>query len=402
MQWYHSLKVKMIAFSLLIFMIYLSSIVLSIHFAKEQYAKKSDAVVQVATTASRIVNNTDKPIHVHDFTRNPAFQSTIAEVQSHNKVLDEILFHVIILTLTATLISYFMLKYIFINPVEQLNAQLQHIPNETLITFKGEGELKLLVDGFNRHTKNLIEAKARENKEYQLRKVHEEMLIQQSKMALMGEMMDSVAHQWKQPLNALTLYSELIRNDFEEGNVDQTYIEKFRKDIQLQIDHMVNTLDEFRSFFRPDKEKQPFKLIDVLNSALFLAKDDILKHHILVKIEQQDEIVIEGFPNEFKHLILNIINNAKDAFIERDIKQRLILIRLIKSEEKTQLEIEDNAGGIPDEVIDTLFEANVTTKEEGKGTGIGLYMSQKIAQKHQAKLWVENRKRGACFIVTFS
>jgi signal transduction histidine kinase len=165
---------------------------------------------------------------------------------------------------------------------------------------------------------------------------------------------------------------------------------------------MVNTLDEFRSFFRPSKEKSDFNLIDTINSALFLAKDDILKSRILVKIEQQDEIVINGFENEFKHLILNIINNAKDAFIENKVTQRLIIIRLIRTERVRKLEIEDNAGGVPSEVIENIFDANVTTKAEGKGTGIGLYLSRQIAQKHHATLSVENREKGACFIVNFT
>jgi len=271
-----------------------------------------------------------------------------------------------------------------------------------LLYCQDRGEIGMLVENLNARTIHLEKAKAKEAKEHEMRIANEEMLMQQSKMAMMGEMMDSVAHQWKQPLNALTLYSELIRNDFEDGVVDKAYIEEFRKNLQVQIDHMVNTLDEFRSFFRPNKERERFKLVDVLNSALFLAKDDILKHRILVKIVQEDNIEINGFPNELKHLILNIINNAKDAFIEHGIEKRLITIALIAPKnDEARLEICDNAGGVPESVIDKIFEANVTTKEEGKGTGIGLYMSQRIAKKHNAELTVENREEGACFIVTF-
>ena len=329
-----------------------------------------------------------------------------AQVLAHfDALFYKILFITVLLTILATILGYLILRHIFVKPIEHINRQLQQsiIDNTetTLLTCRDKGEIGMLVENLNTRTINLAHSKQRESKEHQLRLAHEEMLIQQSKMASMGEMMDSVAHQWKQPLNALTLYSELIRNDFEEGNVDQAYIEKFRKDIQTQIDHMVNTLDEFRSFFRPDKERAEFNLLDVVNSALFLAKDDILKHHILVRIEQQDTIIINGYANEFKHLILNIINNAKDAFIERDIKQRLIRIRLIADSMEKRLEIEDNAGGIPETVIDTLFEANITTKEESKGTGIGLYMSQRIARKHNALLKAENREQGACFIVLF-
>jgi len=327
----------------------------------------------------------------------------IQVLAKNNALFYNVLLITILLTLFATVVGYFILQKLFVQPIESINRQLTNaISENTLLQCRDKGEIGTLVENLNTRAVHLAKAKERESKELQIRKAQEEMLMQQSKMAVMGEMMDSVAHQWKQPLNALMLYSELIRNDFEEGNVDQDYIEKFRKDIQLQIDHMVNTLDEFRSFFRPSKERQPFKLLEVVNSALFLAKDDILKNRILVKIEREDEIIIDGFENEFKHLILNIINNAKDAFVENDISQRLIRIRLISSDEGEKLEIEDNAGGIPEAVIDTLFDANVTTKPEGKGTGIGLYMSRQIANKHHATLTVENREEGACFIVMFA
>ncbi len=326
------------------------------------------------------------------------------QVLAHtNSIFYKILLITTILTLLATLLGYLLLKHIFITPINRINEQLKGALSEnTLLECRDKGEIGLLVDNLNTRTRNLEQAKARENREHELRLEQQEMLMQQSKMAMVGEMMDSVAHQWKQPLNALMLYSELIRNDFEEGKVDKAYVEEFRKNLQVQIDHMVNTLDEFRSFFRPNKEREHFNLLDVVNSALFLAKDDILKNRILVKMMRQDEIEIYGYPNEFKHLILNIINNAKDAFVDNEVKQRLIKINLIASELGDRLEICDNAGGIPESVIDRIFEANVTTKEEGKGTGIGLYMSQQIAQKHQAKITAENRNGGACFIVTFN
>jgi len=233
----------------------------------------------------------------------------------------------------------------------------------------------------------------------------EKLLIGQSKMAAMGEMMDAVAHQWKQPLNALSMYSEIIKSDFEDGSVDKVYIDQFKDDMQVQIDHMVNTLDEFRTFFRPNKEHEMFSLLSIVHSVLFLTKDDLLKNRITVTIEKKDHIDINGSSNEFKHLILNIINNAKDAFNDNNIEKRIITIRLINNDEGKRMEIEDNAGGIPKEIIDDIFKANITSKEEGKGTGIGLYMSTQIATKHNAILSVKNLNDGidgACFTITFN
>jgi len=404
MKWYNSVRVKMIGFFVLIFMIYLISIINTFSML-DPHEALHDISHSRAESAADILSQTpactlSKEDIFKKLSDDPQFNNTYTENSAFKSIVDEVQWRTLVITLLATLIGYFILRAIFIRPIEMLNRQLQEKDTHQTIECHDKSEIGMLAQSLNTRTQHLIRAQARESEEYQLRIEQEEMLIQQSKMAMIGEMMDSVAHQWKQPLNALTLYSELIRNDFEEGNVDQAYIEKFRKDIQLQIDHMVNTLDEFRSFFRPNKEQNDFRLIDVVNSALFLAKDDILKHRILVKIAQEDEIVIHGFENEFKHLILNIINNAKDAFIERHIQKRSIIIRLINTP-KPRMEIEDNAGGIPEEIIDSIFDANITTKEEGKGTGIGLYMSQRIAQKHHAELSVENRENGACFIVTF-
>jgi signal transduction histidine kinase len=324
-----------------------------------------------------------------------------------NQTFKNVLTIIIILTFLATLLGYLLLKKLFANPMESLNEQLKTSSLEDgkhykLLECKDRGEIGLLVDNLNNRSIALDEAQEREAIEIKKRVQNEKMLIQQSKMAAMGEMMDAVAHQWKQPLNALSMYSEIIKSDFDDGSVDEKYIDQFKDDVQVQIDHMVNTLDEFRTFFRPNKEHETFSLINIIDSVLFLTKDDLLKNRITVNIEQKDQIDIDGSSNEFKHLVLNIINNAKDAFNDNNIEKRKINIRLINNKDGKKMEIEDNAGGIPEHIIDDIFKANVTSKAEGKGTGIGLYMSTQIANKHHAALTVKNQNDGACFTVKFS
>jgi C4-dicarboxylate-specific signal transduction histidine kinase len=323
-----------------------------------------------------------------------------------NETFKNVILIVIFLTLLATLLGYLILQHIFVKPIESINEQLkdnlsQDGLHHKLLTCNDNGEIGSLVENLNTRTQSLEAAKASEAKEIEKRIQNEKLLVQQSKMAAMGEMMDAVAHQWKQPLNALSMYSEIIKSDFDEGNVDKSYITQFSIDIQTQIDHMVNTLDEFRTFFRPNKENQEFTISDVLRSVLLLTKDDLLKNRITVKIEQEDPLTIIGSENEFKHLILNIINNAKDAFNERSIEKRELKIRIVQDVKGNRLEIEDNAGGIPEEIIKDIFKANVTSKDEGKGTGIGLYMSTQIASKHHATLSVKNQNNGACFTIKF-
>lgn len=223
----------------------------------------------------------------------------------------------------------------------------------------------------------------------------EKMLQQQAKMAAMGEMMDAVAHQWKQPLNALSMLGQLLKMDYEEGNVDKPYIDDMLKNSDEQIEHMISTLTEFRTFFRPDKEPEPFGLKRCIQTVMLLMKDELMRNQIEVHIESEKEIIINGIENEFKHLILNIIANAKDAFNERERKQRAIYIRYYEEAGNIILQIEDNAGGIPDDIIKDIFKPNITSKEDG--TGIGLYMSAQIAQKLSGQLFVANTERGAEF-----
>ncbi len=324
-----------------------------------------------------------------------------------NDMYSKIIGASIYLTLLATLFGYFLLSKLFIKPIENINRQLylnsiKKDEHYNLLKCNDKGEIGLLVINLNARTRALKESKDREADEIKRRVINEELLEQQSKMAAMGGMMDSVAHQWKQPLNAMSMYSEIIKSDFADGDVDERYIAEFRDNIQLQIRHMLTTLDEFRTFFRPNKEEEHFELIEVINSVLFLTKDEFMKNSITMNILQDDKIDIFGFKNEFKHLILNIINNAKDAFNENNIEGRVITFSLISREDGfDRLEIQDNAGGIPTSVIDDIFKANVTTKAKGKGTGIGLFMSMQIANKHNAKLSVDNRDGGACFVIEF-
>ena len=229
------------------------------------------------------------------------------------------------------------------------------------------------------------------------------MLLQQSKMASMGEMMDAVAHQWKQPLNALTMYSDLFKSDFEEGNVDKAYVNDMLEGVHTQIEHMIHTLSEFRNFFRPNTSVVHFNLLENIKGVLFLVKDEFLKNSIVLEIDINKKLVLTGNENEFKHLILNIINNAKDAFNERKTENRLISIKaFMRKDNNLGIEIKDNAGGIPEEVIEHIFEANVTTKDKDKGTGIGLYMSEQIVEKMGGKIKVFNTGEGACFEIVFN
>ena len=229
----------------------------------------------------------------------------------------------------------------------------------------------------------------------------ERMLAQQAKMAAMGEMIDAIAHQWKQPLNAISMLSELAEMDFEEGEVDLAYMQNHKAQVFAQIEHLIATLDEFRNFFRPNKNSSEFEIKKAIESVLVLVKDEFIKHQIEIELSEEKSLHVEGIENEFKHIVLNILNNAKDAFVDNSIKEKKIAIKITGHEDKNIVSICDNAGGVPEHIIKDIFKPNVTTKAEGKGTGIGLYMSEQIAQKMGGRLRVKNSNKGACFTLEF-
>ncbi len=261
------------------------------------------------------------------------------------------------------------------------------------ISIKKTTALKDELKSINQHLEQRIE------EEVLLREANHKLYEQQAKMAAMGEMMDAVAHQWKQPLNALSLMADLLKEEFTNGNVDQAYVDEMTEVAQTQIQHMVTTLNEFRNFFRPKDKPESFGIKRCIQSVRLLVNDEFIQNNINIHVQSDQEILIYGIENEFKHLILNIINNAKDAFNERELTQRDIYINFYQEDNHINLEIEDNAGGIPESVIHDIFKPEVTTKEEGKGTGIGLYMSMQIAQKLNGSLSVTNTDIGARFLL---
>jgi polar amino acid transport system substrate-binding protein/two-component system sensor histidine kinase EvgS len=230
-----------------------------------------------------------------------------------------------------------------------------------------------------------------------LEKENQEMLFQQAKHAALGEMMDAVAHQWKQPLNAITMLSELLLLEEKDGCVCDKYLQDYKKEIDTQVEHLLVTLSEFRSFFRPDKHAQNVQLLEIINSVELLVKDELMKNTIALEVLCPDDIYIKVIKNEFKHILLNLISNAKDAFIENNISNRKIRIVASQNEDEVILEVSDNAGSIKEEILPYIFESNVTSKPEGKGSGIGLYMSKQIADKMSAELSVKNTAKGALF-----
>ena len=224
-----------------------------------------------------------------------------------------------------------------------------------------------------------------------------EALQQQSKMAAMGEMIGAIAHQWRQPLNVLSINIQNLEYDYEEKLIDEKFVHEFIEKNSHTIDFMSRTIDDFRNFFRVDKEKTIFSVKNAVESSLSMQSAQ-LEHHSVVLSLTGDDFEINGYESEFLQVILNLVNNAKDALLDANIESPKIEIFL----KDKCVYIKDNAGGIPKEVINRIFEPYFTTKEQGKGTGMGLYVSKMIIEDNMgALLKVSNEDDGAVFIIDF-
>lgn len=287
------------------------------------------------------------------------------------------------------------------------NAISLNVDGYIIKPFDFEGFLDVLL----KTTKNIV--MKRENRLYKeslekqvnleisKREAKERLLLQQSKMAAMGDMIDAIAHQWKQPLSSVSMYMDMLYEDLKTENVAiSNKVKECQEGIGMQIEHLLNTLDEFRTFFKKDKEKKVFSMSGLITSVLLLMKDELLQHQIQTEVNISGDDTMSGSENEVKHLLINLINNAKDAFNEKGISKRKLTFRVFK-DKYLLLEVEDNAGGIAPSVEKDLFQSHITTKNGKGGSGVGLYMSSQIVQKHHGELWVENVEEGAKFSATF-
>jgi len=210
-----------------------------------------------------------------------------------------------------------------------------------------------------------------------------------AKMAAMGEMIDIIAHQWKQPLNIISLRSDFLSElAMDRKSLSSEEIIECSEKVKSQIQHLTSTLDEFRAFFRPTTNIESITLKELFDSLTVLLKDDLIKHQITLNLDF-DDIQLNINKNEFKHIFINLINNAKDAFVQNNMQDRIITIEAIEYETNIIIKIKDNAGGIPKDIIQNIFEPNFTTKKDIGGTGIGLYMCKTILTKYHSSIDVE-------------
>ncbi len=228
----------------------------------------------------------------------------------------------------------------------------------------------------------------------------DQMLIEQSKLASMGEMIEQIAHQWRQPLNNIGLINQDLYFKNLLGTLSADDFEKLRTQIDKNIEYMSDTIDDFRTYYDVKKVKETYYLDSAIDTILSIIEATLKHHKINISIDIIQKAVVHNVKNELFQVFLNIINNAKDALISSDNSNKMIFITSKSDSEYCYVTIEDNGGGIPDESITKIFDPYFTTKNSKEGTGIGLYMSKTIIEKNMSgTISAENVNDGARFTI---
>ncbi|UFS69444.1 response regulator [Geomonas sp. RF6] len=228
----------------------------------------------------------------------------------------------------------------------------------------------------------------------------EQLLIHQSRMAAMGEMIGFIAHQWRQPLNVLGAVIQEVELAFQAGDLTEDYLESRVAETMAVVQQMSVTINDFRDFFKPEGEKVAFGVAEEVTKTMKII--DAYFRDIALKVEfvAADAVMAHGFPTQFGQVILNILLNARDAFLERKVAHPLVAIRIWTEGEKAVIAVADNAGGIAPEIVERVFDPYFTTKGPEKGTGIGLYIAKLIIERNMnGTLSVRNSNGGAEFTI---
>ncbi|WP_206423307.1 sensor histidine kinase [Arcobacter peruensis] len=231
----------------------------------------------------------------------------------------------------------------------------------------------------------------------------ENLLIHNTKMASMGEMIGLISHQLKQPLNTLSLYCDDVKLSYEYEEINEEYVNDFSKNTKKQIVYMNNTIDSFLDFFNPNKLTDNFNISVAINKAIELLQSKININSIELDLQIDDSLEIKGVEMEFTQVIINIVNNSIDAFIEQKNSDdhKVIKVHAKKELDAIKIELEDNAGGISNGNIEEILDPYYTTKENG--TGVGLYMVNLIIKNSlNGDLQISNSNEGLKFEISIA
>jgi len=283
--------------------------------------------------------------------------------------------------------------------IGQLAEAFNHMTTELAHSYAGlEMRVRERTENLARALQELrIETEERIHAEEELRK-GERLLIQQSRQAAMGEMLGNISHQWRQPLNLLGLKLQELGLSYKHGRFSEELLnDNIAKAMDI-IQHMSQTINVFQDYLTPNKEKSQFSVDQVVAKTISLIEENFKNQNIRIHIVSTGDTQINGFPNEYGQVLLNLFMNAKDTFLAHPVTDAQITVRSWTEQGRSVTTVTDNAGGIKEEILDKIFDAYFTTKELGKGTGVGLFMSKNIIEHNMGgRISARNVNGGAEF-----
>jgi signal transduction histidine kinase len=224
------------------------------------------------------------------------------------------------------------------------------------------------------------------------------ILIHQAKLASMGQMLENISHQWRQPLNRIATFIINMQMHIKEQYKDEKYLPDALNQSQLQLEYMSNTINDFTDFNKQSIDKENFSVSAVVSDVHNIIGPTLEKNSILFETKILNDFSMVSYPNELAQVILNLIQNAQDALVNRQVKQPTITVII----DKNRMSIQDNAGGIADEIVEKIFEPYFTTKIKTSSLGLGLYMSKIILEKYcNAKIELHQVKQRTSFNILF-
>ncbi|MDD2838175.1 MAG: ATP-binding protein [Sulfuricurvum sp.] len=277
---------------------------------------------------------------------------------------------------------------------EHINASM------SLSYLKSRNEILMITSDITQDIRYQEELKRQVEIEVAKRTEQYEVMCHQSRLAAMGEMIDSIAHQWRQPLNNLGIIVQGMRHITSKQGIQQEFLEEIETEMMEKLGYMSQTIDDFSTFFRPSKQKERFNVLGGVEDAVRLIHLQLKSSAIELKIdvESNTDLSVFGLPNEFRQVILNIVHNAMTAILRSGCQDGMICIKVKSHHQGIVVSIEDNGGGIDQSNLDRIFDPYFSTRENG--SGIGLYMSKIIIEHHmKGRLTVANRKHGAEFTI---
>lgn len=311
------------------------------------------------------------------------------KIKLEQRINDKIFYatiYIIIFILVGTVITYWFTSDI----TEIIDRYKQKVKHKKMELIDINKHLEEKVNEKTKELKNINEQlEQKVQVELSKNRQKEALLMQQSKMASVGEMISSIIHQWKQPLGIISVASSGMKLQIEMDDINKDEFIESTQNISEQIKHMTQTMDDFQNFFKQTPKKE-YEVSDIARDAVILVNDIFKSKGIEINLKTEKEAVVYGYPNELIQVILNILNNARDIILEKNPDIYKIDIEIFQDDKNVFISIKDYAGGIPKDIIDRIFEPYFTTKPEDKGTGIGLYMSKTIIEKAKGTLSASN------------